>query len=400
MLIKRHLFEIIKESKKSFLLLGPRQSGKSTLIRELNPDLEINLVDEAVFLQHLRNPSLIKEVIANRKTVFIDEIQRIPSLLNTIQYILDKQKPSDKTRFWMTGSSARKLRRGKANLLPSRIFTSSKKAAMFTHWKRKQQTISACTTCQINWTPYQCSLKVVPLRGGARRTHAGELQAVREVGVTKFAKQLLLAFRNAKVQGLDFLARSTNEVVMVMMLPVVNGHFVMGHAIGEIALLDDPQFLEHRQRAINRDCVAAMFLRGTVEEFLKRRDGKRAFLIENSLEHPAAGLGETIRRSLDPLERIRKSILFCNDSFGWLSTFTRSCFHAPLSHAHSRPILTEHLGYHYRRRARNAANPSPSTPPIPKSSRPRSRRERWPGPSATSLARGKTRIPRRYRRPP
>jgi len=123
MLVTRYLFETLKESKKSFLLLGPRQSGKSTLIRELNPDLEINLADETVFLQHLRNPGLIKEVVTNKKTVFIDEIQRIPSLLNTIQYILDKQKPLDKTRFWMTGSSARKLRRGKANLLPGRIFT-------------------------------------------------------------------------------------------------------------------------------------------------------------------------------------------------------------------------------------------------------------------------------------
>ena len=52
------------------------------------------------------------------KTVFIDEIQRIPRLMNTIQVIVDN---NPKIKFYLTGSSARKLRRGKANLLPGRI---------------------------------------------------------------------------------------------------------------------------------------------------------------------------------------------------------------------------------------------------------------------------------------
>ncbi len=53
------------------------------------------------------------------QTVFIDEVQRLPSLLNTIQAILDEKRPP--TKFYLTGSSARKLRRGNANLLPGRI---------------------------------------------------------------------------------------------------------------------------------------------------------------------------------------------------------------------------------------------------------------------------------------
>jgi len=56
-----------------------------------------------------------------RHTVFIDEVQRLPSVLNTIQTLLDT--PSSRYRFLLTGSSARKLRRGNANLLPGRIFT-------------------------------------------------------------------------------------------------------------------------------------------------------------------------------------------------------------------------------------------------------------------------------------
>lgn len=55
-----------------------------------------------------------------QQTVFVDEVQRLPSLLNTIQTLLDASPP--RYRFFLTGSSARKLRRGKANLLPGRIF--------------------------------------------------------------------------------------------------------------------------------------------------------------------------------------------------------------------------------------------------------------------------------------
>lgn len=55
-----------------------------------------------------------------QQTIFIDEVQRLPSLLNTIQTLLDTSRP--RYRFFLTGSSARKLRRGNANLLPGRIF--------------------------------------------------------------------------------------------------------------------------------------------------------------------------------------------------------------------------------------------------------------------------------------
>jgi len=120
MYYERRLRTSLLRSKKSVLLLGPRQTGKSTLIRRLAPDLEINLADEEGYLEFLRHPGLLKSAISKSRTVFIDEIQRIPSLLNTIQFILDR---GDGPKFYLTGSSARKLKRGKANLLPGRILT-------------------------------------------------------------------------------------------------------------------------------------------------------------------------------------------------------------------------------------------------------------------------------------
>lgn len=123
MLISRELQPLLAKSKKSFFLLGPRQTGKSTLIRLLEPELSINLAREQTFLEFSSNPSELEERMAVKKykTVFIDEIQRLPSLLNTIQAILDEEKKPP--QFFLTGSSARKLKRGQANLLPGRVHT-------------------------------------------------------------------------------------------------------------------------------------------------------------------------------------------------------------------------------------------------------------------------------------
>jgi len=125
-MIERSLGPVLANAKKSFLLLGPRQTGKSTLVSSLKPDLTINLAHEATYLEFARNPRELEERVgalppSRRQTLFIDEVQRLPSLLNTVQALLDAF-PS-RYRFFLTGSSARKLRRGRANLLPGRIFT-------------------------------------------------------------------------------------------------------------------------------------------------------------------------------------------------------------------------------------------------------------------------------------
>src|SRR5450432_725623 len=123
-MLTRRLAARLRGSKTSTLLLGPRQTGKSTLIRSLAPDLAFNLADEGVFLRFASNPDELRARLAarpgrTRTTVFIDEIQRLPSLLNTVQAVLDEDPV--RYRFLLTGSSARKLRRGNANLLPGRV---------------------------------------------------------------------------------------------------------------------------------------------------------------------------------------------------------------------------------------------------------------------------------------
>lgn len=123
MMYLRNLSQAVAKSKFSVLLIGPRQTGKSTLIKSLSPDLTINLSNENTFLQFSSQPNLLEEILIEEKpnTVFIDEIQRLPSLLNTIQSIIDTHPK--KIKFYLTGSSARKLKRGGANLLPGRVIS-------------------------------------------------------------------------------------------------------------------------------------------------------------------------------------------------------------------------------------------------------------------------------------
>lgn len=120
--MKRILHEALLKSKKSILLLGPRQVGKSTLIQSLAPDMTINLADQSEYLTFQTNTNELKERLQlfKPKTVFVDEIQRIPELLNTIQTVIDS---TANIKFYLSGSSARKLKRGQANLLPGRVFT-------------------------------------------------------------------------------------------------------------------------------------------------------------------------------------------------------------------------------------------------------------------------------------
>lgn len=104
---------------KSFFLFGPRATGKSTLIRTQLPDAQVfDLLDRATFRRLLADPSLIGQGATNGPIV-IDEIQKIPTLLDEVH----RQIESKGRTFLLTGSSARKLRRGAANLLGGRAWT-------------------------------------------------------------------------------------------------------------------------------------------------------------------------------------------------------------------------------------------------------------------------------------
>jgi len=120
---QRALGKIPGTSRKSLLLLGPRQVGKSTLLATMDPDLTINLASPGTFRDYLTQPErLERELLAapsQTRLIFIDEVQKVPPLLDAVQVLLDTRK--GRFRFLLSGSSARKLRRGQANLLPGRV---------------------------------------------------------------------------------------------------------------------------------------------------------------------------------------------------------------------------------------------------------------------------------------
>jgi len=120
-MVDRLISKRLASSRKSALILGPRQTGKSTLCLSLNPGLTVNLADEGEYLRYAKDPGLLGRIVGARKgkkPVFIDEVQRVPALLNVVQALIDRP---GSPRFLLTGSSARKLRRGGANLLPGRV---------------------------------------------------------------------------------------------------------------------------------------------------------------------------------------------------------------------------------------------------------------------------------------
>lgn len=106
---------------KSHFLLGPRQTGKTTLIRDALPGVRsYDLLDSSVYLDLSRAPHhLAEELNADTRIVAIDEIQRLPELLNEVHRLIEQRG----IHFLLTGSSARTLRRGGVNLLGGRART-------------------------------------------------------------------------------------------------------------------------------------------------------------------------------------------------------------------------------------------------------------------------------------
>lgn len=111
------------QRKRSILLMGPRQTGKSTLIKDFSSDLSINFLLPGERLRFEKNPEAllrIIEALPSKKMplIVLDEVQKVPALLDIVQFAIDERR----AQFILSGSSARKLRRGKqVNLLPGRV---------------------------------------------------------------------------------------------------------------------------------------------------------------------------------------------------------------------------------------------------------------------------------------
>jgi len=104
--------------KKSFFLFGPRGTGKTTLIKHtLSEVTVIDLLEIRTYREYLKNPSIISEQKLN-PVVVIDEVQKLPEILDEVHRLIE----AENLTFLLTGSSARKLKRGGANLLAGRAW--------------------------------------------------------------------------------------------------------------------------------------------------------------------------------------------------------------------------------------------------------------------------------------
>ncbi|MBF0104418.1 MAG: ATP-binding protein [Deltaproteobacteria bacterium] len=112
-------------SKRSLFLFGPRLTGKTALLKKTFPESPFyNLLLADVFLKLSQHPQLIREELTAmgsgcREPVIIDEIQKLPILLDEVHNLIEDKG----LRFILTGSSPRKLKRGGANLLGGRAWT-------------------------------------------------------------------------------------------------------------------------------------------------------------------------------------------------------------------------------------------------------------------------------------
>ena len=104
----------------TFFLWGPRQTGKTTLLREIYPRaFWVDLLKAEEYRRYLQNPERIREELAaasSVRQVVIDEAQKVPQILDEVHWLLENRR----VQFALSGSSARKVKRGAANLLGGR----------------------------------------------------------------------------------------------------------------------------------------------------------------------------------------------------------------------------------------------------------------------------------------
>ncbi len=121
----KRILNLSFSSKNTCFLWGPRQSGKSTLLKNLFPESKYyDLLLSNEYSRLLQNPGMIREECSakgitgesQKYPIIIDEVQKIPVLLDEVHWLIENKG----VRFILCGSSARKLKRGHGNLLGGR----------------------------------------------------------------------------------------------------------------------------------------------------------------------------------------------------------------------------------------------------------------------------------------
>ena len=112
---------MLKTQNHSFFLFGPRGVGKSTWIRNQYPSARvIDLLPSSQTIKYAKDPSLLSATIKTEpkdRWIVIDEVQKIPALLDEVHHLMENEGYKN---FVLSGSSARKLKRGAANMLGGR----------------------------------------------------------------------------------------------------------------------------------------------------------------------------------------------------------------------------------------------------------------------------------------
>ncbi len=120
-LIMEILSRFLSPPRQSFILFGPRGTGKTTWLRQTLPDaLLLDLLQPDLARELLARPERLRDLVAPTPpgaTIVIDEVQRVPELLGVVHGLIESRP---RRRFVLTGSSARKLRRGGVDLLAGR----------------------------------------------------------------------------------------------------------------------------------------------------------------------------------------------------------------------------------------------------------------------------------------
>lgn len=119
--MKKMLPRFFQPPKESFFLFGPRGTGKTTWLEHEFPNaLVINLLEASQLKYYSAEPDRLNSTLLaypDKKEVIIDEVQKVPALLDQVHSLIQKKSP---WQFILTGSSARKLKRHGVNLLAGR----------------------------------------------------------------------------------------------------------------------------------------------------------------------------------------------------------------------------------------------------------------------------------------
>ncbi|MBN1672217.1 MAG: ATP-binding protein [Kiritimatiellae bacterium] len=117
------LMRLLRRPNRSFFLFGPRGSGKSTWIKQTFSDAAVfDLLDSSLLLELTREPHVLEALVGERPPdswVVLDEVQKVPPLLDEAHRLMESRQ----WQFVLCGSSARKLKRGGADLLGGRALT-------------------------------------------------------------------------------------------------------------------------------------------------------------------------------------------------------------------------------------------------------------------------------------